>query len=181
MALIERERMGGDCLNTGCVPSKALLAAAHTASASRRAGRLGVSLGEPMVDWDAVRAHVQGAIAAVAPQDSEQRFRDLGATVIRGEARFTEPGTLLANGRRITARRVVVAAGSRAAVPDIPGLSTVPFMTNATLFEMREKPAHLMILGGGAIGLEMAQAHAALGCAVTLVEQGRIGGREDPS
>lgn len=179
VVLIERERMGGDCLNTGCVPSKALLAAAHAASAARRAGRLGIRLPEPEVDWAAVRAHVHGAIAAIAPQDSEERFRSLGAEVIRAEARFVAPGTLEAGGRHLTAHRVVVAAGSRAAVPNLPSLRDVPFLTHATLFDLKEKPEHLLILGGGAIGVEMAQAHAALGCRVTLVEHGRIAKRED--
>ncbi len=180
VVLIERGRMGGDCLNTGCVPSKALLAAAHAAMAARRAGRLGVRLGEPVIDWDAVRAHVHGAIAALAPMDSAERFRGLGATVLAGEARFTGPDTLYVEGRRIVARRIVIAAGGRAAVPPIPGLDRVPFLTNATLFDLPAPPAHLLILGGGAIGLEMAQAHAGLGCRVSLVEAGRIAGREDP-
>lgn len=180
VALVERERMGGDCLNTGCVPSKALLAAAHAAAGARRAGRLGIRLSEPEVDWAAVHAHVQGAIAAIAPQDSEDRYRALGAEVIRAEARFVAPDAVEVAGRRITARRFVIAAGSRAAVPAIPGLEGVPFLTNATLFDLPEKPAHLLILGGGAIGLEMAQAHAALGCRVTVVTSGRLGAREDP-
>lgn len=189
VALIERERMGGDCLNTGCVPSKALLAAAHAAATARRAARYGVHLPEPEVDWAAVRAHVHGAIAAIAPLDSEERYRGFGAEVIRAEARFVAPDALEVTPageppRRITARRFVVAAGSRAAVPDLPGLRPGPdrvsFLTNATLFGMAERPDHLLILGGGPIGLEMAQAHAALGCRVTLVEGGRIAGRDDP-
>jgi len=179
VALVEREQMGGDCLNTGCVPSKALLAAAHAAMAARRAGRLGIRLPEPDVDWAAVRAHVHGAIAAIAPQDSEDRYRSLGAEVIRAEARFAGPDALEVEGRRITARRIVIAAGSRATVPDIPGLRDVPFHTHATIFGMEEKPDHLLILGGGAVGVEMAQAHAALGCRVTVVEHGRIAKRED--
>jgi pyruvate/2-oxoglutarate dehydrogenase complex dihydrolipoamide dehydrogenase (E3) component len=180
VALIERERMGGDCLNTGCVPSKALLAAAHAAAAARRAGRLGIRLPAPEIDWDAVRAHVHGAIEAIAPQDSEDRYRELGAEVIRAEARFVGPDALEVGGRRLTARRIVVAAGSRAAVPPIPGLDAVPHLTNATIFAMAEKPEHLLILGGGAIGLEMADAHAGLGCRVTIVEQGALAAREDP-
>ncbi len=180
VALIERARMGGDCLNTGCVPSKALLAAAHAAEAARRAGKFGIRLGEPMVDWGGVRAHVQGAVAALAPMDSEARFRALGATVLRGEARFLAPDALAVDGARITARRIVIAAGSRPAIPPIPGLDRVPFLTNETLFELREKPAHLLILGGGPAGLEMAQAHAALGCRVSVIEAGRIAAREDP-
>ena len=180
VALIERDRMGGDCLNTGCVPSKALLAAAHAAQSARAAGRFGIRLPEPGIDWDAVRAHVTGTIAAIAPMDSEARFRALGAEVLRGEARFLDPGTLGIDGRRLTARRIIVAAGSRAAIPPIPGLDAVPFLTNETLFSLATAPAHLLVLGGGPLGLEMAAAHAGLGCRVTLVEAGRIAPREDP-
>ena len=179
VALIERDRMGGDCLNHGCVPSKALLAAAHAARSARRAAGFGVHLPPPRVDWAGVRAHVDGTIAAIAPMDSEERYRGLGATVLRGHARFVAADTLEVDGRRLTARRIVIAAGSCAAVPPIPGLDQVPFLTNATLFGLAERPEHLLILGGGAIGLEMAQAHAALGCRVSVVEGGRIGGQAD--
>lgn len=180
VALFERNLMGGDCLNAGCVPSKALLAAAHMAVAARGAGRFGLSLPEPAIDWAAVRSHVQGAVATLAPMDSEARFRALGAVVVRGEARFVAPAALEANGRRFTARRIVIAAGSRAAVPPIAGLGSVPFLTNETVFELAERPAHLLILGGGPIGLEMADAFAGLGARVTLVEAATIAGREDP-
>ncbi|MBN9561110.1 MAG: FAD-dependent oxidoreductase [Alphaproteobacteria bacterium] len=180
VALIERGRMGGDCLNFGCVPSKALLAAAHAAQSARRAGRYGVHLPEPEIDWQAVRAHVRGAIAAIAPTDSEERYRRLGATVLRDSARFVAPDALAVGGRRITARRIVVAAGSHAAVPDIPGLADVRFLTNETLFDLPEQPGHLLILGGGPVGLEMAQAHAGLGCRVTVVQSGSIAAKEDP-
>ncbi len=180
VALIERDRMGGDCLNVGCVPSKALLACAHAASAARRAAALGVRVGEPEVDWAAVRAHVRGAIARIAPMDSVSRYEGLGATVLRGQARFVAADRLSVDGRPLGARRIVIAAGSRATVPPIPGLAALPFLTNATLFDVAERPGHLVILGGGAIGLEMAQAHAALGCRVTVVESGRIAGREEP-
>jgi len=180
VALIERDRMGGDCLNHGCVPSKALLAAAHAARSARRAARFGVHLPPPDVAWTGVRAHVDGAIAAIAPMDSAERYRDLGATVLRGQARFVDASTLDVDGRRVTARRIVVAAGSSAAVPAIPGLDRVPYLTNATLFALPERPEHLLILGGGPVGLEMAQAHAALGSRVTLLERGRIGGGADP-
>jgi pyruvate/2-oxoglutarate dehydrogenase complex dihydrolipoamide dehydrogenase (E3) component len=178
VALIERNRMGGDCLNTGCVPSKALLAAAHAARAVRESGRFGITAGEPQIDWDRLRAHVHGVIAAIAPADSEERFRGLGATVLRAEARFRDPDTLLVDGRPITARRFVIAAGSRAAVPAISGLGT--YWTNETLFALPGRPDHLLILGGGPIGLEMADAFAGLGCRVTVIEAGRIGAREDP-
>lgn len=185
VALIERARMGGDCLNAGCVPSKALLAAAHAARSARRARRLGVHVPEPEIDWAGVRAHVHGAIATIAPADSEERYRALGATVLRGSARFTAPDTLEVSApdggvQRLTARRFVVAAGSRPAVPAIPGLDAVPYLTNETLFELAEKPRHLLILGGGPIGLEMAQAHAGLGCQVTIVTEGRLAPRDDP-
>jgi pyruvate/2-oxoglutarate dehydrogenase complex dihydrolipoamide dehydrogenase (E3) component len=180
VALIERDRMGGDCLNFGCVPSKSLLAAARVAHTARGAARFGVELNEPRISWEGVRAHVQRAIATIAPTDSEARYSGLGATVFRAEARFAAPDTLAVGGQRITARRIVVAAGSRAAVPPIPGLDRVTCLTNATLFDLPERPTHLLILGGGPIGLEMAAAHAALGCAVTIVEAARIANREDP-
>ena len=180
VALIERGRMGGDCLNTGCVPSKALLAAAHAAGAVRGAGRFGIDAAEPAVAWDRVRAHVQGAIAAIAPADSAERYAALGATVLRGHARFTGLDALDVDGQRITARRIVVAAGSRAAVPDIPGLAGSGYLTNETVFDLASAPQHLLILGGGPIGLEMAQAHAALGCRVTLVQKGRIAAKDEP-
>ena len=179
VALIERNRMGGDCLNFGCVPSKALLAAAHAAEAARRAGRYGVRLPEPEIDWQAVRAHVARAIATIAPTDSEARYRGLGATVLREPARFVAPNALMVGGRQLTAHRIVIAAGSRAAFPGIPGLRDVAFLTNETLFDLPERPKHLLILGGGAIGLEMAQAHRLLGCRVTIVEAGAIAARED--
>jgi pyruvate/2-oxoglutarate dehydrogenase complex dihydrolipoamide dehydrogenase (E3) component len=180
VVLIERGRMGGDCLNTGCVPSKALLAASHAAQAMRDAGRLGLRVAELAIDWDSVRAHVQGAIAAIEPADSEARYRALGATVLRGQARFVAPDALEVDGRRIVARRIVVAAGSRAAVPPIPGLDRVPFLTNETLFDLGQQPEHLLILGGGPIGLEMADAFAGLGSRVTVVEAATIASREDP-
>jgi pyruvate/2-oxoglutarate dehydrogenase complex dihydrolipoamide dehydrogenase (E3) component len=180
VALIERGRMGGDCLNIGCVPSKALLAAAHAARSIRDAARFGVLATEPVIDWDRVRSHVQGVIAEIAPVDSEPRFHALGATVLRGEARFTDPATLSVDGRAITARRYIIAAGSRAAVPPIEGLDQVAYWTNDSLFDLTEKPDHLLILGGGPIGLEMADAFSGLGCRVTVVEAARIAAKEDP-
>ncbi len=178
VALIERDRMGGDCLNTGCIPSKALLAAAHAAEAAQRAASFGVPA-TVRVDWDAVRAHVQGVIAAISPADSEARYRALGATVIRGEARFVAPDTVAVGDEHLPARRIVIATGSRPVVPPIEGLDRIPFLTNETLFALADKPDHLLILGGGPIGLEMADAHAGLGCRVTVVEAGSIAGKED--
>ena len=180
VALIERDRMGGDCLNFGCVPSKALLAAGHAAQAARQAGRFGIRLPEPVVNWDAVRAHVQGVIAAIAPNDSAERFRSLGVDVIQGAAHFVADNAVSVNGKRLSARRIVVATGTTAFVPPIPGLNEVPFWTNTALFDLPEKPSHLLILGGGPIGLEMADAFSGLGCAVTVVEAATIANRDDP-
>ncbi|HEY0805172.1 MAG TPA: FAD-dependent oxidoreductase, partial [Pseudonocardiaceae bacterium] len=181
VVLIERERMGGDCLNTGCVPSKALLAASHAARAIPEAARFGILAGDdPVIDWDRVRSHVQNVIATIAPVDSEARFRALGATVLRGEARFLDPATIAVDGRAITARRFVIAAGSRPAVPPIDGLDAIPYWTNVSLFDLTTRPDHLLILGGGPIGLEMADAFAGLGCRVTVIEADRILPKEDP-
>lgn len=180
VALVERGRMGGDCLNYGCVPSKALLAAANAAQAAREAGRLGIRLPEPEIDWTAVRAHVRRAIEEIAPTDSEARYRAMGVEVIRASAHFTGPDELEAGGRRLTFRRCVVAAGSSAVVPNIPGIASVPYLTNETLFDLEDPPGHLLVLGGGPLGLEMAQAHARLGCLVTVLEAGTIAGRDDP-
>ncbi len=180
VALIERGPMGGDCLNTGCVPSKTLLASAHAAMAVRDAGRFGIEAGAPVVDWAAVQARIRRVIAEIAPMDSAARFTAMGATVLAGSARFVAPMTLEVGPRRITAKRIVIAAGSRPLVPDLPGLAEVAHLTNDTLFDIPEAPSHLLILGGGPIGLEMAQAHAGLGCRVTIVEAGRIASREDP-
>lgn len=180
VVLIERGLMGGECLNTGCVPSKALLAAAHAARAMREAGRFGLTPAEPEPDWERLRAHVQGVIARIAPVDSAARYRALGATVLPGEARFIAPDALVVDGRRITARRFVIAAGSRPAVPDLPGLESLAYWTNETLFDLSARPEHLLILGGGPVGLEMADAFSALGCRVTMIDSGRIAGNEDP-
>src|SRR5271165_3334640 len=180
VALIERGRMGGDCLNTGCVPSKALLGAARAARTVRDAARLGVIAHEPAIDWDRLRDHVLGVIAELAPVDSEARLRALGATVLCGEARFLDPATLSVDGRIVTARRFVIAAGSRSAAPAIAGLDRVRYWTNDSLFDLTEKPGHLLILGGGPIGLEMADAFSGLGCRVTVVEAERIASKEDP-
>ncbi|GGC53674.1 dihydrolipoamide dehydrogenase [Siccirubricoccus deserti] len=180
VALIERGRMGGDCLNYGCVPSKALLAAGHAAAEARAAARFGIRLPPPEIDWAGVRAHVRGAIERIAPNDSAERFRGMGVDVIEASAHFLTPDTLEVGGRQLRFRRCVIAAGSSAVIPDIPGLDGVPWLTNETLFELEEPPGHLIILGGGPIGLEMAQAHARLGCLVTVLEAApRIAPRED--
>jgi pyruvate/2-oxoglutarate dehydrogenase complex dihydrolipoamide dehydrogenase (E3) component len=180
VVLIEKHLMGGDCLNTGCVPSKALLAAAHAAQAVRSAGRFGVNGHEPTVDFARVHAHVHGVIGAIAPHDSVERFEGLGVTVIRAAARFTGPAEVEAGGQRIRARRFVIATGSSAAVPPVPGLADIPFLTNETVFGLTERPEHLILLGGGPIGVEMAQAFRRLGTAVTLLERAAILPKDEP-
>jgi pyruvate/2-oxoglutarate dehydrogenase complex dihydrolipoamide dehydrogenase (E3) component len=170
VVLFEKGEMGGDCLNYGCVPSKALLAAAKHAHAVRSAKHFGIGAAEPVVDFNQVMAHVKRAIAAIAPNDSQQRFEKLGVKVVRAAARFRDAQTIEADGATFTARRIVVATGSRAALPPVPGLADVAYLTNETLFENTIRPRHLIIIGGGPIGMEMAQAHRRLGSEVTVIE-----------
>ena len=179
VVLIEAGEMGGDCLNAGCVPSKALIAAAKAAEAQRRGFR-GVAGHEPRVDFGAVKDHVAAVIAQIAPVDSQERFEGLGCTVIRAFARFTGPREVEAGGHSVRARRFVIATGSRPFVPPIPGVETTPYLTNETIFALRERPRHLIVIGGGPIGVEMAQAHRRLGSEVTVIEGARVLGREDP-
>ncbi len=178
--LIERGKMGGDCLNYGCVPSKSLIAAAHAAHATRHAGRFGVETAAPSADFQQVRDHVQGVIDSIAPHDSQERFEGLGATVLRETAAFTGPREVQAGPFRIRARRFVIATGSSPVVPSLPGLDQVSYFTNETIFDNDKRPDHLLVLGGGPIGCELAQAHRRLGCEVTVVERGRLLPRDDP-
>jgi pyruvate/2-oxoglutarate dehydrogenase complex dihydrolipoamide dehydrogenase (E3) component len=180
VVLVEGAEMGGDCLNHGCVPSKALLAAAKAAHAMRAGAPFGIAPVEPEIDFGRVKDHVARVIETIAPVDSQERFEGLGVRVIRAWGRFTGPDRLEAGGVEIRARRFVVATGSRPVVPPIPGLDMVPFLTNETIFALRDKPSHLIVLGGGPIGMEMAQAHRRLGCAVTVIEGAKALGREDP-
>jgi pyruvate/2-oxoglutarate dehydrogenase complex dihydrolipoamide dehydrogenase (E3) component len=171
VALFEAHEMGGDCLNYGCVPSKALIATAHAAHAVRQAGRFGVTTpGGFVVDYAKVRAHVKATIAAIAPHDSQERFEGLGVTVIREAAKFVGPRAVEAGGARYDARKWAIATGSRAAIPPIPGLAELAPLTNETVFELARAPSHLAVIGGGPIGCELAQAHARLGTRVTLLE-----------
>lgn len=179
VALVERGRMGGECLNSGCVPSKALLAAARRAHLLRAGSGMGVAGGDVTVDYAGVRAHVQGAIAAIAPHDSPERFRAWGVEVIEGDARFTGRREVEVGKRTLRAPQVVIAAGSRPAVPEILGLGGVPFLTNETLFDLLVLPRHLVVLGAGSVGLEMAQAFRRLGAAVTVIEAGQALARDD--
>ena len=180
VVLIEQGKMGGDCLNYGCVPSKSLIAAGRAAHAIRTAGRFGVNGHEPAIDFQGVHDHVKGVIAAIAPHDSQERFEKLGVDVIRAHARFVGPQEVEADGRRIRARRIVVATGSSPAVPPIPGLAEVPHLTNETVFDLTERPEHLVVIGGGPIGCELAQAYRRLGARVTVLELLSILPKDDP-
>lgn len=179
VVLIEGAAMGGDCLNDGCVPSKALLAAAKAAQAIR-VGAAGIAGAEPQIDFAAVKAQVAATIAQIAPMDSQERFEGFGVQVIRAYARFTAPDAVEAGGKLIKARRFVIATGSHPLIPAVPGLETIPYLTNETLFAHTERPAHLLIFGAGPIALEMAQAHRRLGCAVTVIARSRVLSRDDP-
>jgi pyruvate/2-oxoglutarate dehydrogenase complex dihydrolipoamide dehydrogenase (E3) component len=170
VVLFEKGEMGGDCLNTGCVPSKSLLAAAKYAQAHRSSEKFGVAASEPNVNFAAVMAHVHSVIKTIAPLDSQERFEGLGVKVVRAPVRFSGVSTLEAKGETYTARRIVIATGSRAVVPPIPGIQDVPFFTNETIFGNRALPGHLIVIGGGPIGMEMAQAHRRLGAEVTVLE-----------
>jgi len=180
VVLVEGDKMGGDCLNAGCVPSKALLAAGKAAHAMRSGATFGITPTEPAIDFAAVKDHVARTIELIEPMDSQDRFEGFGVRVIRDWGRFTSPRDLVAGDITIRARRFVVATGSRPFVPPIPGIETVPYLTNETIFAQRERPDHLIILGGGPIGIEMAQAHRRLGCAVTVIEGAKPLGRDDP-
>lgn len=178
--LIERGRMGGDCLNVGCVPSKSLLAAGRHADAVRQAHRFGIGVTVPEIDFGRVHDHVHGVIGAIAPHDSVERFEGLGVRVIKASACFTAPDTVEANGHVVKARRFVVATGSRPGVPPIPGIEDVAYLTNESLFERRTRPTRLIVIGGGPIGLEMAQAHRRLGSEVVVLEKAGILPKDDP-
>ncbi|WP_050525417.1 dihydrolipoyl dehydrogenase family protein [Pseudorhodobacter aquimaris] len=180
VVLIEGGEMGGDCLNAGCVPSKALIASAKHAHAMTTGAAFGIAPVTPEVDFGAVKDHVAQVIAGIAPLDSQERFEGLGVRVIRAWAKFTGPDAVEAGEYRIKARRFVVATGSRPFVPPIPGIDGVPYLTNETIFAQRERPDHLIVIGGGPIGMEMAQAHRRLGCKVTVVEGAKAFGRDDP-
>jgi pyruvate/2-oxoglutarate dehydrogenase complex dihydrolipoamide dehydrogenase (E3) component len=179
--LVERGRMGGDCLNYGCVPSKSLIAAARHVTALAHAPDFGVTAGPARVDFAKVRDHVRGVIAAIAPNDSKARFTGLGVRVIEGTARFTDATTVaVGDAFAIKARRFVIATGSSPAMPAIPGLVETPHLTNETVFDLAACPRHLIVIGAGPIGLELAQAFRALGAAVTVIEAAAPLAEDDP-
>ena len=170
VVLLEKHKMGGDCLNYGCVPSKALLAAAKRAEAMRSPKPFGIAPVDPEVDFPAVNDHVQAVIKAIEPNDSVERFNGLGVNVVQVAGEFVDKDTVRAGEQLIKARRFVIATGSSPVVPPIPGLDQTPYFTNETLFDNRDLPGHLIIIGGGPIGIEMAQAHRRLGARVTVLE-----------
>ncbi len=180
VVLIEKGKMGGDCLNYGCVPSKAIIAAGKHAHAIGEAPAFGVSAGEVKVDFRKVHSHIHSVIGAIAPNDSVERFTALGVRVIQEEAKFTDRETVAAGEFEIKARRFVVATGSSAFVPPIPGIDKVDYLTNETLFDRNRKSRHMIVIGGGPIGMEMAQAHRRLGSEVTVVEGLKALGKDDP-
>jgi pyruvate/2-oxoglutarate dehydrogenase complex dihydrolipoamide dehydrogenase (E3) component len=180
VVLIEKGKMGGDCLNTGCVPSKAMIASGKVAQMMRGAGKFGIASAHPRVDPASVHGHVHGVIGAIAPLDSVERFTGLGVHVIEAEGCFTDRKTVMAGDYEIRARRFVVAAGSSPGTPPIPGLDKVPFFTNETIFDNKKALAHLMVIGGGPIGMELAQAHHRLGARVTVLEAFTPLGKDDP-
>jgi len=181
VVLIEKGKMGGDCLNYGCVPSKAILAAGKTAQIMRSSDKFGITpVNKVDVDFQKVHDHVHDVIAQIAPNDSVERFTSLGVTVIEGAGEFIDKKTVQAGEKTIKARRFVIATGSTAFVPPIKGLDQVPYFTNESLFENTKKLAHLLIIGGGPIGMEMAQAHSRLGCKVTIIDGQSALGKDDP-
>ncbi|NOR61425.1 MAG: dihydrolipoamide dehydrogenase [Rhodobacteraceae bacterium] len=180
VVLLEGAKMGGDCLNYGCVPSKALLAAGKHAHAMTTGAPFGITPVKPQVDYAAAKRHVKAVVDGIAPHDSVERFEGLGVQVITEFGRFISPSEVQAGEHVIRARRFIIATGSSPFVPPIPGLDTVRHYTNEDIFELQEQPEHLLIIGGGPIGMEMAQAHARLGSRVTVLEGMKALGKDDP-
>ncbi len=181
VTLVEKNRMGGDCLNYGCVPSKAMIRSARVAALMRRGGEFGVHADNIRIDFAQVMERIQKVIAEIAPHDSIERYRSLGVDAIEGEARITSPYTVEANGRELKTRSIVVATGARPMVPPIPGLDKVDYLTSDTVWNLRELPQRLLVLGGGNIGCELSQAFARFGSRVIQVEMApRLLTREDP-
>ena len=185
VVLIEKGRMGGECLNTGCVPSKAMIAAGRRAETLRTSAPFGVKAAPPSIEFEAVNDHIHRVIGSIAPNDSRERFAGLGVRVIEGEARFRDRQTVVVGPDtdvefEIKARRFVIATGSRPIVPLISGIEQVPYLTNENAFEARERPKHLIVVGAGPVGLELAQAFRRLGSDVTVLDAAQPFGKEDP-
>jgi len=181
VSLIEKHAMGGDCLNTGCVPSKALIRSARLAAEVKRAAALGYTEASASVDFARVMERVQRVIKDIEPHDSPERYSELGVNVIHGAARITSPWSVEVEGRNLTTRNIIIAAGGRPVMPSLPGLDSVPVYTSETLWDLREQPRRLLVLGGGPIGCELTQAFQRLGSQVIQLERGdRLLPREDP-
>jgi pyruvate/2-oxoglutarate dehydrogenase complex dihydrolipoamide dehydrogenase (E3) component/uncharacterized membrane protein YdjX (TVP38/TMEM64 family) len=181
VTLVERHKMGGDCLNTGCVPSKALIRSARIADYARRAAEYGLEPMSVRVNFRQVMERVQAVVKTIEPHDSVERFSSLGVACVQGDARILSPWEVEVNGRTLSARNIIIASGARPRVPDIPGLAALDYLTSDTVWEIREAPGHLLVIGAGPIGCELAQAFARLGTRVTLVTHAaRILPREDP-
>ena len=180
VVLIENHKMGGDCLNYGCVPSKALLAAGKKAQSFRKANKMGIKGSLESVEFEAVMGHVKNVIATIEPHDSQERFEGLGVTVLRGSGKFTGPKELEIDGQKIRARRFVVATGSTAFVPPIPGLDQIDYLTNESVFDLAALPSKLLVVGGGPIGCELAQAFRHLGAQVAIFEMFSLMPKDDP-
>ncbi|MEM1110878.1 MAG: FAD-dependent oxidoreductase [Pseudomonadota bacterium] len=180
VSLVEKHRMGGDCLNTGCVPSKALLRSARIADYGRRASDYGLEMGSVEVDFPRVMQRVHGIIKTIEPHDSVERFTSLGVNCIQGEARLVSPWEVEIDGKLRSARNIVLATGGRPRVPDAPGLADIDYLTSDTVWEIEEAPGRLLVIGAGPIGCELAQAFVRLDVQVTLVTHGeRVLPRED--
>ncbi len=180
VVLFEPGAMGGDCLNYGCVPSKAILTAAHKAHEIRHAHKWGIETGEPVIDFAKVRDTITAAITAIEPNDSQERFEGLGVRVIREFARFEGERTVGSDSVEVTAKRIVIASGGRARIPNIQGLADAPYLTNETIWSLQTLPQHLIILGAGPIGVELGQAFRRLGSEVTIIEAGQPLARLEP-
>lgn len=180
VVMLEGHKMGGDCLNFGCVPSKALLAAGKQAHAMQTGEKYGVTPVIPQVDYAAAKDHVHKVIATIEPNDSVERFEGFGVNVIQEYGHFISPTEVQAGDNIIEARRIVISTGSGPFVPPIPGIDDVTYYTNENIFDLREKPDHLLVIGGGPIGMEMAQAHVRLGSKVTVIEGAKAMGKDDP-
>ena len=180
VVLIEKHKMGGDCLNYGCVPSKSILAAGKMAANMKKAAQFGVNVDGFSVNYQKVHHHIHDVIAQIEPNDSVERFTKLGVNVIFGESIFVGPRSLKVNDTLIEAKYFVIATGSRAMIPPISGIESIKYLTNETIFDLTTCPKHLVIIGGGPIGVEMAQAHARLGAKVTIVSGTKILPNDDP-
>lgn len=172
--------MGGDCLNTGCIPSKALIAAARRAHDLYTGAPLGIAAVDPVVDFAAVHAHVHRAIVTIAPVDSVEHMTELGCEVVRGEAVLSGRSSVTVGGRTLSAPRIVLAVGSRPRVPSIAGIEAIPYLTNETIFDLTELPGHLIVVGNGPIGVELAQAFRRLGSQATVIAPGPPMVKDDP-